>query len=119
MADEYVSQVSLAVNGQEITDFKKVVEKKYTLRKQVKLMRKRGYMKVTPEYSVDVDYVVPLNSPEFDFDAIVDATLTLTYDNGLVTTYTGVCTLEVADQTYDEENELVRTVTLGATGRIR
>ena len=116
--DEYVSQVLLEVNGQEITDFKAVTEGEVELAKQVKLMNKTGSMGVLPRYGVEVDYVVPADTPEFDFDGVKNGTLTIDKQNGVRETYTGVRTLKIGSTKYDGDNETVRTITFGAGGKV-
>jgi hypothetical protein len=115
--DKYVTAVKLVVNGEEITDFSSITEKDYELRRPVKLMNKTGVAGVTPQYGLEVDYTVPLNAPEFDFDSVEDATLIIEYPNDEMTTYTGVCTLKVGATKYDGEKEATRTIELFATGR--
>lgn len=114
---EYVSGVTLEVNGQEITDFKTVTEGGRTLRKQVALMNKTGHVNVTPRHTVSVDYVVPKDAPEFDFDAVVGGTLTIDKGNGRRIQYGGVCTLEIGESKYDGDNEVVRAISLSAETR--
>lgn len=114
---EYVARVALEVNGLEITDFKAVTEGGRTIRKQVPLMNKTGHTNVTPRYTVDVDYVLPSDAPEFDFDAVEGGTLTIDKGNGRRVTYGGVCTLEVGEAKYDGENEAVRVIKLSAESR--
>lgn len=114
---DYVTKITLAINGEEITDFKSVTEKEYELRKQVKLMNKTGFINVTPQFGVDVEYVVPENAPEYDFSSVEGGTLILTFGNGEITTYTGVCTLKIGATKYDGDNEATRTIELAATGR--
>ncbi|MFH1028484.1 MAG: hypothetical protein V1791_10825 [Pseudomonadota bacterium] len=114
---EYVAKVSLEVNGQEITDFKAVSEGGRTLRKQVPLMNKTGHTNVTQRYTASVDYVVPSDAPEFDFDSVEGGTLTIDKGNGSRVTYGGVCTLEVGETKYDGDNEAVKTISLSAETR--
>ena len=116
---EYVSQVLLEVNGQEISDFKTVTEDEVELAKTVKLMNKTGNMGVTPRYGVQVDYVVPSDAPEFDFEGVKNGTLTIDKMNGVRETFTGVRTLKVGSTKYDGENEVVRTITFGAAGKVK
>lgn len=114
---EYVSGVALEVNGQEITDFKSVTEGGRTLRKQVNLMNKTGHANVTPRHTVDVEYVVPKDSPEFDFDSVVGGTLTIDKGNGIRVQYGGVACLEVGEAKYDGDNEATRQIKLSAESR--
>jgi hypothetical protein len=107
---EYVSQVSLEVNGQEITDFAAVTEKEIELRKVVKLMNKRGVVGIKPEYGLVVDYVVPKDAPEFDFESVSDGTLTIDMENGVRKQYTGVYTLKIGETKYDGDKEATRPI---------
>lgn len=117
MSDEYVSQVLLEVNGQSITDFKKISEDAIVLRKAVKLMKKTGTISVVPQYGVKVDYVVPKDTPEFNFSGVSGGTLTIDHENGTRIKYTGVSTLEIGETTYDGDNEVVRPISFVATKR--
>jgi hypothetical protein len=115
---EYVSRVTLEVNGQSIDDFKTVTEKEFEIHKEIKLMNKTGYAETTPRYGVEVEYVVPKSSPEFDWKSVKDGTLTIDLQNGKRITYTGVYVLKIGNTKYDAENEVVRNIELGATNRI-
>ena len=115
---EYVAQALLEVNGQSVTDINSVTEKKVELRKAVKLMNKVGVVKVTPQYGIQVEYVIPKNDPEFDWESVEDGTLTIDRENGKRITYTEVYTLEVGDAKYDGEKEAVRTIELVAADKV-
>ncbi len=118
MADQYVSRVALEVNGQEITDFESVTEKKVQIAKQVKLMGKTGFVQTVPRYQVDVDYVIPFGSgQEFDFTQVVNGTLTIDRQDGTRITYSGVVTMDIGDTKYNGEKEAMKTISLGASGR--
>lgn len=115
--ERYVSSVRLIVNGEEITDFNSVTEKEYEVRRPVQLMNKTGVTGCKQRYGVDVDYVVPEEGDEFDFQSVEDATLILEYPSGKIVTYTGVCTLKIGSTKYDGEKEATKTIELLATGR--
>ncbi|WP_310601205.1 hypothetical protein [Desulfobulbus sp.] len=115
---EYVVSVLLEVNGQNIDDFKAVTEGEFEVAKQINLMNKTGFGRMTARHGVEVDYVVPADKAEFDFKTVEDGTLTIDKQNGVRTTYTGVWTLKVGATKYDGENEVVRTITFGATGKV-
>jgi hypothetical protein len=115
---EYVINILLEVNGQEISDFKSVTEGEVELTKQINLMNKTGFGRVTGRYGVEVEYVVPSDAPEFDFAGVKNGTLTIDKQNGLRVTYTGVHTLKIGSTKYDGENEAVRTINLGASGKV-
>jgi len=115
---EYVSQVLLEVNGQEISDFKSVTEGEVEINKEVKLMNKTGFASATPRYGAEVEYVVPSDAPEFDFEGVKNGTLTIDKQNGVRVTYTGVYCLKVGSTKYDGDNEVTRTINFGAAGRV-
>ncbi len=114
---EYVSQVLLEVNGQAIDDFKSVTEKEVEIRKVVPLMNKIGVVGKKAQYGLEVEYVLPKDAPEFDFEAVADGTLTIDLDNGTRKQYTGVYTLKIGDTKYDGDNEATRTIELVAMKR--
>lgn len=114
----YVSRVLLDVDGQSIEDFKAVTEKEVELYKQINLMNKTGHIKTVPRYAVDVEYVVPEASSEFSWNAVEAGRLSIEYLNGKRITFTGVYPLKIGEAKADGENEMVRTISLGATGRV-
>ncbi|TAN61363.1 hypothetical protein EPN18_06845 [bacterium] len=114
---EYVSAIELTVNGESIDDFKSVEEEEVEHNKEVNLANKTGYVGVTPRYKVAVDYVIPKDSPEFDFTGVSDGTLLLDYGNGKRIQFSGVTVLKVGATSYDGEKEATRKVTLMATDR--
>lgn len=115
MSDEYVELITLEVNGQVITDFNKVTEKEVEIRRQVNLMNKSGFTKTTPRYGCSVEYVIPKNTSEFNFDEVENGTLTIDKGNGKRTTYSGVCTLKKGEVSYGEK-EATRAIDFGASG---
>ena len=115
---EYVTRVLLDVDGQSIDDFNSVSIKEVEIHKVVNLMNKTGHAKVTPRYGVDIDYVVPETDSEFDWESVSDGRLSIELLNGKRTTFTGVYVLKVGEAKADGENEMVKTIELGAEGRI-
>ncbi len=115
---EYVMSVLLEVNGQNIDDFKAVTEGEAELAKSINLMNKTGFGQVTVRHTAEVDYVVPSDKPEFDFSQVKNGTLTIDKNNGVRTTYTGVYALKIGATKYDGDNEAVRTISFGATGKV-
>jgi hypothetical protein len=114
---EYVSRVLLEVNGQDIEDFESIQEHEFELNRQVKLMNQTGHCTVTPRYGITVEYVIPSDSPEFDFMTVANGTLTIDYQNGTRITYSGVYILKVGGK-FDVEKEAHRNIDLGATARL-
>lgn len=115
---EYVMNVLLEVNGQNIDDFKAVTEGEVEMAKPINLMNKTGFGQVTARHTVEVDYVVPGDKPEFEFAQVKNGTLTIDKQNGVRTTYTGVYALKIGATKYDGDNEAVRTISFGATGKV-
>ena len=116
---EYVSQVTLEVNGQEIDDFNSVTEKEVEIKKEVKLMKKTGIVRVVPKYGLQVEYVVPKDVEEFDFETVDNGTLTIDLGNGKRRQYTGVHTLKIGDTKYDGDKEATRTIDMIAMKRTK
>jgi len=117
MSDKYILKCTLSANGTEITDFKAFAEGERILRKQINLMNKTGHATMTPRYGVTLDYVVPSAGDEFDWDAIENGTLVAEYDGGRRVLFSGVSTLTVGEAALDQDNELVKKISLGASDR--
>ena len=114
---EYVENVTLEVNGQEITDFDEVTENEVELRKPVHLMNKTGFSKTTARYGCKVKYVIPKDATEFDFESVEDGTLTIDYGNGTRKTYTGVFSTKIGE-TKSGKEVASKMIEFGATGII-
>jgi hypothetical protein len=114
MSEEYVSQVLLEVNGKSITDFKTVEEKEFELDKTVHLMNGTGHIGVMPRYGVNVEYVVPKDTPEFDFTQVKGGTITIDYMNGTRVKYTGVYVLKIGVLKHDGDKESTKTIEFSA-----
>ncbi|MDA8137982.1 MAG: hypothetical protein M0036_04940 [Desulfobacteraceae bacterium] len=114
---EYVNRCILAINGQNIEDFKTFTENERELARQVKLMNKSGSCGVTQRPGCKVDYVVPMEAPEFDFDSVKDGTLTVEYENGKRKIFTGVRTLKIGEEKIDGDNDVVRAIEFMAEKR--
>jgi len=115
---DFVNSVTLDVDGKKITNFKKFTDKEREYNKEVRLMGKTGFMSITPRPGCNVDYVLASSGDEIDWSTVRDARLTVELSNGKRWTYTGVCVLKIGEATFDEENEVVRTIDLGASGRV-
>jgi len=117
MAEEYVSKVLLEVDGKSITDFKSVEEKEYELFKTVNLMNSTGHIGVRPRYGVNLEYVVPKDTPEFDFDTVKGGKIVIDYMNGTRKSYSGVYVLKVGTLKHDGEKESTKTIEFSAKDR--
>ncbi|MCF6246921.1 MAG: hypothetical protein L3J69_06115 [Desulfobacula sp.] len=115
---DYVSSVTLDVNGTEIDDFKSFTDNERELHKPVNLMNTTGFMKATQRPGCKVDYVVPVDG-EFDWEDVKDGRLSVEYENGKRVTFTGVHTLKIGEAKVDGDNEVVRTIELGAKKRVK
>ena len=115
---EYISRAFLTINGNKVVDFKAVSEGEYEVFRQIKLMTTTGHAKVTPRYTVEVDYVVPLVN-EFDWSTLQNGTLNIQYEDGWTSTYTGVHTLKIGAAKSDGENDVVKVISLGAENRTK
>lgn len=113
----YVSQVLLEVDGQSIADFKSVEEKEFELHKTVNLMNVTGHIAVHPRHGVNLEYVVPFDGPEFDFQKVKGGTITIDYQNGKRVKYTGVYTQKIGALKHDGEKESIRTIEFSARER--
>lgn len=112
---EYVSRCILSVDGTSIEDFKKVGIEDVELHKEVPLMNKTGFVKVTPRRKVTVDYVVPENATPFDWSKVKDGTLSIEFEDGSAQVFSGVYPLKIGKMEIDGDKETVRTIELGAT----
>lgn len=120
MAGDYIMSCELTVDNHVIRDFKSVEESEVELAKHVKRMKGTGFAEVTPMYGVVVEYLVPAaQADRFDWNTLLDGTLTIIDDGGAKTIYTGVRRLKVGALKRDDENEMVQTVTLGAKKKIQ
>lgn len=106
----YINKVSLEINGQVIDDFKTFKEGKRAIHKAVNLMHKTGKIRSTQRPTCSLDYAIPEDGAEFDFETVVDGTITVEYENGKRITYLGASVGEIGEVTYDEEKEAVKTI---------
>lgn len=114
---EYASRLTLTQDGKDFADFMSFKEGVRTVRKQVNLMKKTGFTQVTPRYTFEVEYVIPVAGRK-SFDGFKDGTFIVEDDGGNRITFTGVATLEIGEVTYDGENPAKQTISFGASGRI-
>lgn len=115
---EYIAKCTLDVNGTQIEDFKAFTDNEQELHKPVNLMNKTGFFATTPRPGCKVDYVVPKEG-EFDWSTVKDGRLSVEFENGKRVTFTGVYTLKIGEAKVDGDNELTRSIELGATKRVK
>lgn len=116
---EYVAKVLLSVNGQEITDFKSFTEPTIVPNRVIEAANKTGFAGATKRYAdIKVEYLIPKNDPEFDWESVSNGNLTIDFENGVRVTFTGVYTLEIGGAKLGDEGDPIREITLGAVERI-
>ena len=119
MAAEFIILCKLLVDGRKIATFKSVTEHESVSAKEIKYVGGTGFANVTPSFAVDVDYIVPSDkNKSVDFSTVKDGTLVIIDDGGQKTTYTGVRYLGVGEVKREGENEVVKPIKFGATGKI-
>lgn len=116
MGKQLVSRVDVAIDGQQMDDFKNFKIMALQYRDQVNLMRKTGYVNKTLRHKFSLDYVTPVGNP-FDFSVIEGSTVLVAKEGGGFINYSGVVCLEDGEETFDGEKESVRPVTFGAESR--
>jgi hypothetical protein len=115
---EYVSKVTLEINGELIEDFDSVEEPESEIFKSVKLMNTTGHTAVTRRYEgLTLDYIIPQDDPEFDFATVADGTLTIDRQNGTRITYGGLYTTKIGKTKYDGDNVAKKSIEFSATSR--
>jgi hypothetical protein len=117
MSELFVSRVLLEVNGQSVTDFASVEENEYEVYKPVNLMNGTGHCKTTERYGLKLDYVVPADGEEFDFNSVAGGVITIDKQNGKRTTYTGVYVTKIGAAKYGDDKEVVKTIEFSAKAR--
>ena len=114
---EYVSRVTLDIDGQEITDFEEVEEKDIELYKSVELMNTTGFAEKLARYGVRVKYCIPRDATEFDFAGVKNGRITIDRKNGTRITFTGCYPLKIGATTYGKD-EAKKDIEFGATDRV-
>jgi len=115
-----VSRCKIFINGAQNTDLKSFKSNSRVVAKTVMLMHKTDYFNVTPENVFTIDYAVPSGKTEFDFDSVLDGTATINVakDGGGSYLFSNCRCLEIGEETMDNENELVKTITIFAEDRV-
>jgi hypothetical protein len=114
---EYLSKIRLEVNGKEVTDFQNFKEGKRELRKAVNLMNHTGTTPVTPRLTVSLDYVIPKGEAEFNFEDVVNGTITVDHNDGTRITFTGATFLDSGEATFNGDKEATRAINFHVDAR--
>lgn len=115
---QYVNSVTLEVDGKDVSDFKSVTIGETEIHRQVKAMNKTGHAKVTRRHTLNVEYLVPVEEPEVVWEDVANARVSVVYENGSRKTFTGVHVLKVGEEKIDAENDVTKTIELGAEGMV-
>lgn len=115
--EAYISTITLEINGEQEEDFNAFTEKERVLKKTVALMNSTGTLKATPRHNISLDYVVPANKNERNFDGIEDGTVTIDYENGKRISFGEVACLSIGEAKYGDEKEVVKTIEFAAGTR--
>jgi hypothetical protein len=115
--EQYASRLTLTKDGKDVADFISFKENTRTVRAQVNLMKKTGFIERTVRHTFEVEYVIPLKG-RIDWEGFKGGTFISEDEGGNRITFTGVATLDVGEATYDGENPAKQTITMGAATRI-
>lgn len=120
--EEYLSSVILGIgNGDnyvEISDIMSVTEIEAEYGRELKLMSGAHTVGVRPSYKLEIEYVRPKLHPYNNFSKLAKAVLTLYYENGSTTIYSGVSILKMGNIKYDGENAAVQIITVHANKKV-
>lgn len=108
--ESYITRVTLEINGEREDDFNAFTEKERVLKKAVNLMNTTGTVKVKGRHFFSLDYVVPADKPERNFEEIEDGTVTIDYENGKRISFGEVECLSIGEAKFDGDKEVVKTI---------
>ena len=108
--EAYITSVTLEINGQKLDDFNAFTEKERVFKKPVNLMNTTGTVKVKERTHFSLDYVIPANKPEFDFQSVEEGTVTIDYENGKRISFGEVNCLSIGEAKFDGDKEVVKTI---------
>jgi len=106
----YISAISLEINSEKEENFNTFTEKERVFKKTVNLMNTTGTLKVKARHHFSLDYVVPADQPERDFEGIEDGTVTIDYENGKRISFGEVECLSIGEAKYDGDKEVVKPI---------
>jgi len=113
----YIGSITLEINGNVLEDFNAFTEKERVFKRTVALMNTTGSIKVKPRFGFSLDYVVPADTTEFDFEGVTDGTVTIDYENGTRITFGQVECLSIGEAKFADEKEVVKTIDFVAITR--
>ncbi len=114
--DEYISKITLDIDGQQIEDFTEITESKVELRKEVVLANKVGFCNVQNVRKLTLKYVLPKGRAPFDFEGKKGGTLTIDHGDGTRRSFKDVCTLSVGDVTKGKDDAAEQDIEMLTSG---
>jgi hypothetical protein len=117
MPNESVLIARVEINGFNIEDFNSVTPGAFTAGKQVELMNKTNFGRMTPRYTFQINFVEPADGYPVDIENIKNGTCTIEYDNGKRITYGDVNTMEVGEGAINGTDEYNYPITYSASSR--
>jgi len=112
--EAYITSITLEINGQQLEDFNSFTEKERVFKKTVNLMNTTGTVKVKARHNFSLDYVVPADKPEFDFEGITAGTVTIDYENGKRISFGEVECLSIGEAKFDGDKEVTKNIEFAA-----
>lgn len=116
--EAYATQITLTVNGAQLEDFNAFTEKERVFKKTINLMNSTGFVRTFQRHHFTLDYVIPADKPEYDFEKVQDATVVIGYESGRIVQFGGVECLSIGDAKYDGDKEVTKAIEFGATYRV-
>jgi hypothetical protein len=113
----YATQITLNINGEQINDFNAFTEKERVFKKTVNLMNSTGILSVFQRHHFSLEYVVPANKPEFDFESVSEGTVKIVYENGRSVSFGEVHCLSIGDSKFDGDKEVTKNIEFSAHSR--
>ena len=114
---ESVVIARLEINGVNIEDINSITPGAYTPGKQVELMNKTNFARMTPRHTLQINYVHPAIGYPVEVDNIRNGTATIELEGGKRITYGEVNTMEVGEGTINMTDEYNYPITYSAASR--
>jgi hypothetical protein len=108
--EAYIASITLEVNGEKLDDFTTFTEKERVFKKPVNLMNTTGTLKTKARHFFSIDYVVPANKTEYDFQSVEEGTVTIDYENGKRISFGQVNCLSIGEAKFDGDKEVTKQI---------
>jgi hypothetical protein len=115
--EAYCTQIVLEVNSAVLEDFNAFTEKERVFKKTINLMNSTGFIRTFQRHHFSLDYVVPADKDEFDFENITDGTVTIMYENGKRISFGEVECLSIGEAKFDGDKEVTKNIEFAAGTR--